>query len=466
MNCLLEKNEFILDSLTCLPSRWTFNNILSLEVERARQNGHKLAVIYLGLDRFKNINNSLGHSVGDKLLTIISSRLKEHSRGRDVVAHICSDEFAFLVPQINNHDDAASFCRRILKMTGTPFLCEGYEFAVSFSIGIAVYPDNGKRPQTLIENAYTAMSRSKSKGGNRFEFYDFEMNKNSFEKFAIESRLNKALKQNEFLLHYQPQIELQTGRLTGMEALVRWNCPGTGIIAPGKFIPAAEESGLIVPMSKWILRTACAQNRAFQDTGFQPITVAVNLSARQFYEEDLLQSITQTINETGLDPCFLELELTEGVVIKNIDEAVSILSNLKSIGVRISIDDFGTGFSSLSYLKHFPVDVLKIDRSFVMNIGADKKDEEIIKAIISLAHSLDFKVVAEGVETKEQLDFLNEYKSDFIQGFYFSPPVPADDFIELLESNQQMVYKKENSILPNTVSSNIYTERAVTLVPL
>ncbi len=422
------------NSLTGLPNRQLFSKILSVAINQAKNKKQKLAVVLLGLDRFRKINNSLGHAAGDKLLEAVAKRLKDATRNKDNIAHLYGNEFAILISQIENRYNVTMILKRILESFESPLLLEGYEFFVTFSIGIGIYPDDGYEPETLMKKVDTAMDRAGKLGGNNFKFCKSEMNAKDFEKVMLGNRLYRALKQNEFLLHYQPQVDLQTGKINGMEALIRWNCPGLGLVPPGEFIPIVEESGLIVPIGEWVLQTACKQNQAFHKNGSLPLKVAVNLSACQFQQENLLEIILQVLKDTALDPDLLELELTESAIMKNAAGAIEILSKIKSIGINFAIDDFGTGYSSLSYLKHLPVDVLKIDRSFIQCLTTNKKDAAIVKAIIALAHSLNFKVIAEGVETKEQLEFLRENNCDSIQGHYISPPIPAEQFLKLFRN--------------------------------
>jgi EAL domain-containing protein (putative c-di-GMP-specific phosphodiesterase class I) len=318
---------------------------------------------------------------------------------------------------------------------GTPFLVQGQEFHITASIGISTYPDDGPDMQTLMKNADIAMYRAKEQGKNNFQFYSAQINLHSIERLTLESSLRRALERNEFLLHYQPKMNLRSGRITGVEALVRWQQPAQGLIPPAQFIQLAEETGLIVPIGEWVLKTACAQNKAWQLAGWAPVRVAVNLSPRQFAHENLLEDVARVLKETGLDPVFLELEITESVVMRNPEQAVILLNRLKAFGIHLSIDDFGTGYSSLNYLKRFPLDTLKIDRTFIKDLPGDADDAAITQAIIAMAHSLRLGVVAEGVETAEQLSFLRDYECDEIQGYYFSKPQPESGIAPLLRDN-------------------------------
>lgn len=423
------------NSLTGLPDRQLFSEILSVAIDQAKSKKQKLAVVLLELDRFRKINNSLGHAAGDKLLEAVAKRLKAATRNKDNIAHLYGNEFAILMPQIENRDNVIIILKRILESFKSALLLEGYEFFVTFSTGIGIYPDDGYEPETLMKKVDAAMYKAKKLGGNNFKFCKSEMNAKSFEKVMLGNRLYRALKQNEFLLHYQPQVDLQTWKITGVEALIRWNCPGLGFIPPIEFIPVVEESGLIGPISEWVLKTACKQNQAFNKNGLLPLKVAVNLSAYQFQQENLFEIILQVLKDTALDPNLLDLELTESAVMGSAAEAIETLSKIKSIGISLSIDDFGTGYSSLSYLKHFPIDVLKIDRSFIQYLSTNKKDAAIVKTIIALGHSLNFKVIAEGVEKKEQLEFLRKNNCDSIQGYYISPPIPAEQFLKFIRNH-------------------------------
>jgi EAL domain-containing protein (putative c-di-GMP-specific phosphodiesterase class I) len=325
--------------------------------------------------------------------------------------------------------------QKILAAMGTPFIVQAQEFHISASIGVSSYPDDGNDPQTLMKNADIAMYRAKEQGKNNFQFYSAQINLHSIERLTLESSLRRALERNEFLVHYQPKVDIASGRITGVEALVRWQQPVQGLIPPAQFIQLAEETGLIVPIGEWVLKTACAQNKAWQLEGWAPVRVAVNLSPRQFAHENLLEDIARVLKQTGLDPAFLELEITESVVMRNPEQAVLLLNRLKAFGIHLSVDDFGTGYSSLNYLKRFPLDTLKIDRTFIRDLPGDGDDAAITQAIIAMAHSLRLSVVAEGVETAEQLSFLRDYGCDEFQGYYFSRPQPAKDIAPLLRDN-------------------------------
>lgn len=429
------------DPLTGLPNQQLFYDRLSLAINHTEGTEEKLVVMILDVDRFRKINSSLGHKVGDKLLQAIAGCFKRCVRSVDTVFRLHGDKFGILVPQIQNQDNSAIIAKRIIKTLESAILFEGYEFFLTVSIGIGIYPVDGDEPKTLMENAWSATDKAKSLGGNRFQFYKMRKNNQSFEKLALENRLYRALKQNEFILYYQPLIDFSSGKIYGMEALLRWNCPECGLVPPGEFIPVAEETGLIVPIGDWVLHAACEQNQEFQKAGYPTICVSVNISPNQFHQENLLKAVEQVLGDTGLDPNLLELELTESAVMKNAEQAVDTLSKMKSMGVKLSIDDFGTGFSSLNYLKRFPLDTLKIDRSFVQFLTTNKDDAAIVKTIIVMAHSLNFKVIAEGVEKNEQVIFLRKHACDAMQGYLFSPPVPANEFAEILKNKRVLELK-------------------------
>jgi predicted signal transduction protein with EAL and GGDEF domain len=348
------------------------------------------------------------------------------------VARLGGDEFVVLVQEVSETRDVEIVARKVLAALMRPVLIEGQEYRVTASVGIAMYPSDGEDEQSLMKNADIAMYSAKEEGKNTFKFYSAEANVHSFERLALESGLRRGLEHNEFQLHYQAKVDLRSGRITGMEALVRWQHPELGMVPPGQFIPLAEESGLIVPLGRWVLKHACAQNVAWQRQGLPALCVSVNLSARQFADEDLLADIGAALEESGLKPELLELELTESMVMRSPDRALEVLEAVKRMGVRLAIDDFGVGYSSLTHLKRFPIDTLKVDRSFIRDIPQDSEDKAITEAIIAMGKSLNLTVVAEGVETLEQQSFLREHECDEMQGFYFSKPIPGDRFAELL----------------------------------
>ena len=420
------------DALTGLPNRAMFNQRLALALARAHRYGKMAAVLFIDLDRFKIINDTLGHDAGDRLLKQLAERLRVSLREADTVGRQGGDEFVVLIEDLTDSNQVTGVAQKMLETIAEPYLIAGQEFHVTASIGISVYPEDGNDQQALLKNADIAMYRAKERGKNNYQFYSAQMNLHSFERLALETSLRHAVERNEFVLHYQPKVNMRSGRITGVEALVRWQHPELGMVPPAQFIPLAEEMGLIVQIGEWVLRTACSDARGWLDQGLPAISVAVNLSARQFDRDDLVLSIMNVVRETGFDPRSLELEITESTVMHSADRAAGVLRQLKGIGVRVAIDDFGTGYSSLGYLKRFPIDSVKIDRSFIIDIPEDKDDVAITCAVIAMAHSLRLKVVAEGVETAEQYAFLREQDCDEIQGYYFSQPVEAAALAPLL----------------------------------
>lgn len=420
------------DSLTGLPNRLLFKDRLTLALAHCKRSNNMLALIFLDLDRFKLINDTLGHVVGDKLLCQVAARLKECVREGDTVARLGGDEFTIMLPGVTNEEGAAKVAEKILECVRMPIIVGEHELYVSTSAGIALYPSDGEDSDTLLKNADTAMYLSKEKNRDNYQFYTPALNQKTHERLLIENQLRRAIERKEFILHYQPKININNGELTGFEALVRWNHPERGLLLPGEFIPIAEETGMIVPLGEWVLRTACAQNKRWQDAGYPPLSVSVNLSGRQFHLQNLTESIRRILRETGLDPYWLELEITESTVMKNSEYTVETLYKLKKMGVKLSIDDFGTGYSSLGQLKRFPVDKLKIDKVFVMEIGEIKDSEVIASTVIALCKSLKLGVVAEGVETEVQRKFLQKHQCSEMQGFLFSRPLSPAELEALL----------------------------------
>ncbi len=428
------------DALTGLPNRTLFNDRLAQALAQAYRNRQMLGLMFLDLDRLKAVNDTLGHAMGDRLLQAVSERLKGCLREGDTIARLGGDEFMLLLPSVTHLEDTAKVAQRILEALKPSFYCDGQELHTTASVGIALYPNDSKDAEALMKNADTAMYRAKELGRNNYQFYSPNMNATAFQRLSLENNLRRALQGNELTLHYQPQLNLQTGQITGAEALIRWNHPELGNIAPARFIPIAEESGLIVPVGEWVLSTAIAQNKSWQESGLLPIRIAVNLSPLHFKHKDLGATIAQVLHETKLDPKYLELEVTESVIMQSsdtdADAVVATMRKLKEMGVHVSIDDFGTGYSSLSYLKRFPVDTVKIDQSFIRDITTNPDDAAIAKAIISIAHSLSLRVIAEGVETEGQLNFLRSENCDEVQGFFFSKALAADAFIEFVRAHQ------------------------------
>ena len=422
------------DDMTGLPNRAMFSQLLSHEVKSAHRYEHKFAVLFIDLDRFKLINDSLGHAAGDSLLKEMSSRLRGCLRASDVVARMGGDEFVVLVQGINESSQVATVARNILSVVIKPLEIHGQECRITASIGICMYPDDADDEQSLMKNADMAMYLAKEEGKNNYQFYSKNIRTLSVERLALEANLRRALEQNELSLHYQAKVNIKTGEIKGVEALLRWNSPILGAVSPAQFIPLAEEMGLIVQIGKWVLHTACSQNVKWQHQGLPPVCMAVNLSPRQFLDHKLLQDIKDTLKETKMAPELLELEITESMVMHNIEQATKKLGAIKQLGVRIAIDDFGTGYSSLAQLKLFPIDTLKVDRSFIREIPRDAEDKAITQAIISMGKTLGLTVVAEGVETAEQQTFLHTHAYDEMQGFYFGKPVGPDEFADFLRS--------------------------------
>ena len=416
------------DPLTKLPNRRLFEDRLSQTLAHAKRHGNNAGLLFIDLDRFKNINDSLGHMAGDALLQAVSGRLEKCVRGSDTVARLGGDEFVVILGAITEPGDSAHVCHKIMEAMSEPFVLNGYKVNVSPSIGISIYPNDGVDSETLIKNADAAMYHAKASGRNNFQFFTPDMNARALELLSLETELREAILKEEFVLYYQPKANAATGKTTGVEALIRWQHPVKGLLLPMQFIPVAEECGLIMQIGEWVLKTACAQNKKWQDMGCLYAPVAVNISALQFHTRNLGGLVKQVLHDTGLAPCYLELEITEGVVMKDVESTIETLENLKSMGVLLSIDDFGTGYSSLSYLTRFPLDTLKIDKSFVCDIMNNRGNAAIIRTIITMSHHLGLKVVAEGIETVEQLAFLKNEGCDEIQGYYFSKPLPADEF--------------------------------------
>jgi len=411
------------DTLTGLANRSLLQDRLEQALLSANTYNTRVAVAFVDLDRFKYINDSLGHHVGDELLRTMADRLESCIRDCDTVARLGGDEFVVLITGQTTTDLVRNIVERMLAVVSQPWITEHGEFNVSCSIGVALYPSDGLDAQTLLKHADSAMYRAKESGRNNFQFFTRELNALMIERLAMESSLRRALERDQFMLEYQPRVDLHTNKIIGAEALIRWILPEQGIVEPARFIPLAEETGLIVPIGKWVLKAACAQNKAWQDAGLEPIVVSVNVSARQFRQDNLVRTISEVLEETGLDSQYLEIELTESMVMHDAAQLVAMLGELKRLGVQISVDDFGTGYSSLSYLKRFPVDRLKVDRSFVEHLATDSDDATIVRAIITLGHNLGLKVVAEGVEKPEQLNFLRLNHCDEAQGFIYCRPV-------------------------------------------
>jgi len=436
------------DSLTGLPNRQLFTDRLSTCLKNIERHKGYAAVLFFDIDDFKRINDTLGHSIGDSLLKEVSTRITDCIRANDSVSRqiICNtgtfsvsrlggDEFIILISNIRAPQDSVIVAQRLMETMSQPFQLKDHEIYVTMSIGIAISPDDGLDVNTIVRNADIAMYNAKSKGKNNYQFYTETMNDIIHKRLMIENNLRKALDNNELELYYQPRIDGKTGIISSMEALIRWNRPGKGLVSPAEFIPVAEDTGLIIPIGEWVLKTACSQNMAWQELGLPPMTVSVNISGKQFQRKDFMATIVKALEYSSLDPKYLELEVTENILMKNVNVNIDMMKELSEIGIRISIDDFGTGYSSFNYLKHFPVDILKIDKSFIDDITNTDNDLAIVSAIILMAHSLNLKVVAEGVETIEQLDLLLNYNCDEIQGFYYSRPLPVNEFTDFVKKS-------------------------------
>jgi len=426
------------DTVTQLPNRALFEDRLAQAVAIARAKNELLGVLFISLDQFKKVNDSLGHGPGDSLLKEFAERLKSCISKSDTVARFGSDEFALLRSQIKGTNDLIETIGSLSQVLKFSFDLPGHELFATASVGVSLFPVDGDDPHTLLKNAGAALYKAKKSGGANYQFYTADMHELATSRLALETNLRRAIKNEEFLVHYQPRVAVDSLAITGVEALVRWQHPQLGLVPPSEFIPLAEDTGLIVPIGEWVLRTACAQGRSWRDQGFAPIQMAVNMCGRQFHDQDLSQTVIRILDETGFPSANLELELTESSVMQNPDFAAGVLSRLKSLGIKISIDDFGTGFSSLASLKRLPIDALKIDRSFVRDATSDTDDAALVMAIITLAHNLRLKVIAEGVETEDQLKFLQLLRCDEIQGFLFSKPLPAEALASLFDSHAGM----------------------------
>ncbi len=426
------------DSLTGLPNRLTFHERLVLDLARAKRRKEVVGVVLVDLDRFKEVNDTLGHEFGDRLLVLVGKRLLESVRDTDTVARIAGDEFCVILPDQKDEQAAIEAARRVRHAFVSPFRIDEHEIQMTASLGLSLFPDNGYAPDILVKYADIAMFRAKALGRDTLQVFSEDMSVAVEEKARMEKGLRTALEKNEFVVHYQPEIDLRTGVVVGAEALVRWQTPDRGLVPPLQFIPLAEETGTIVPLSEWIIRTACAQAKSWQEEGFAPFRISVNISARLFQQYDLDKTILDILNQTGLGPDSLELEITETIAMQNIETSMDILWKLSGFSIRIAMDDFGTGYSSLAYLKKFPIQLLKIDRAFIRDLYRNPEDQTIVKAIIAMAQTLKIDVIAEGVERQDQLDLLRAFGCGYAQGFYFSRPVPPQDFAKILSQNRSM----------------------------
>lgn len=425
------------DALTGLPNRSLLSDRLAQLIALANRSAKSVAVMLIDLDRFKNINESLGHDIGDQIIIETGRRLASSIPDGDTVARLGGDEFIMALANVDE-EDVTILAQQVLELVSQPMVIQGHEFYPTGSIGISLYPKDGTDCPTLLKNADTAMYRAKAAGRNNFQFYAQEMNARALHRLKLEGGLRRALERQEFVLHYQPQLDIVSGQIVGVEALLRWNPAGKRMLPPIDFISIAEESGLIVPIGEWVLRTACMQSKAWETQGLPPIKMAVNLSARQFQQQNIEEVVHQILEETACNPRSLELEITESVLMETPEATAETLQKLNTMGVQLSIDDFGTGYSSLSYLKRFPIHSLKIDQSFVKDIATDSDDAAITKAVIMLAHSMKLKVITEGVETMAQLDFLRQQDCDQVQGNYFSQPLPEKEMTELLRNKRSL----------------------------
>jgi diguanylate cyclase (GGDEF)-like protein len=420
------------DALTDLPNRLLLNDRLARAIEVGRRHRRPVAVLFLDLDRFKNINDLLGHDVGDDVLRSVAERLTGRLRSSDTISRQGGDEFVIVLSDIDRPSNVIVTAKKILDAVAKPHRIRRHELRLTASIGISVYPNDGYDARGLLKDAEIAMYQAKTRGGNRYEFFQPEMNVRAVERQSLVHGLLRALDRDEFVLHYQPKIDLSTGAIIGAEALVRWRHPQLGVLRPPRFVPVAEDSGLIVPLGRWVLRRACRQARAWQDAGLRPTTVAVNVSAVELRHPGFLDGVRKTLEQTRLEPRCLELEVTETVFMSNTHSTLSVLQDLKALGLQLALDDFGTGYSSLSHLNEFPIDTLKVDESFVRDITRGDQDSPVVRAVISMGKSLNQRVIAEGVETVEQLGFLQKQGCSAGQGYYFSRPLPARQYARLL----------------------------------
>ncbi|MBS1197783.1 MAG: hypothetical protein H6R18_1568 [Proteobacteria bacterium] len=429
-----QKIEFLAyhDALTELPNRLLARDRMHQAIANAERQKTKLALLFLDLDNFKTVNDSLGHAVGDLLLKAVAGRLKECVRDSDTLSRQGGDEFLIIMTELESAEVVAPVLDKIHDHIQRSFEIEGNELTTSVSIGVAIYPDNGRDFDTLLKKADTAMYRAKEQGRNTYRFFDAKMNVDAVEHLNFRNGLRRALDRDEFVLHYQPQIDLLSGNLIGAEALIRWQHPELGLVAPGRFISVAEDSGLIVPIGEWVIREACRQAASWPKAGGRQVGVAVNLSAVQFKRGSLEKTVMRALDESGLHPALLELELTESILIRDTEEVLATVRRLKALGVKLSIDDFGTGYSSLSYLKRFSVDKLKIDQTFIRDMATDPEDEVIVRTIIQMAQSLDLRTIAEGVETEQMLSHLKLFHCDEVQGFHIAKPMPAENFVSFI----------------------------------
>lgn len=453
------------DTLTDLPNRYLFTDRLKQAIAQAERSEKMLAIFFLDIDNFKHINDTIGHKAGDQLLQGIGNRLAIAMRRTDsisrlnitrtgddterIVARLGGDEFTMLLTEVADIQTPAKVAKRILNILSEPFTIAGQEVFVTASIGIAVYPVDGKDLDTLLMNADVAMYQAKGQGKNNFQYYSESMNTFSKERFSVENKLRKALDYNEFMLFYQPQVDISSGMVFGVEALIRWLQPDLVLIKPGRFIPLAEETGLIIPIGEWVLRTACAENKLWQKAGLRPLRMTVNVSGIQFRQDNFVEMVNKVLRDTQLDPQYLQLELTESTLMQDLQNAIKKLQALRDMGLQIAIDDFGTGYSSMAHLKRFPLSTLKIDYSFVRDLATSQSDQSVVKAIVNLAHNFNLKVIAEGVENSQQLAFLRECGCEGVQGYLICPPVNSIVLAEFIKKEKQMQVLKSYGIKPD-----------------
>jgi polar amino acid transport system substrate-binding protein len=422
------------DVLTALPNKLQFADRLNHEIADCFRDNEKLAVLIFDIDKFESVNNALGHSAGDQFLKHVAAKITSHLDDNEIVCRLAEDRFAILLPNNPHETYAIRTSIRLLEMMKQPWNIDDYSLYMTASLGIAFYPNDGADSETLLKNALSAMIKSKKSGRGNYQLYDSSTESKLLDLIELDNYMHQALDNNEFVLHYQPQVDISTGKIIGAEALIRWNSPKLGMISPASFIPLAEENCLIVPIGDWVLRTACIQNKKWMDMGLDPIFIAVNISAAQISQSDFIEKLSRILEETKLDPKYLELEITESIAMEDTEARIKILETLRDMGLRIAIDDFGTGYSSLSYLRRFHITTLKIDQSFTRELASNAKDSAIVSTILAIGENLNLTVTAEGVETIEQLDILREKKCDTMQGYLFSRPVPSDDFEGLLRN--------------------------------
>ena len=420
------------DILTALPNKLQFEDRLNHEIADCFRDNEKLAVIVFDIDKFENVNNALGHSTGDQFLKLVATKIREHLDDNEIVCRLAEDRFAILLPNNPHETYAIRTSIKLLEMMKQPWNIGDNNFYMTASLGVAFYPNDGEDSETLLKNALSAMFKSKKSGRGNYQLYDSKVASKLLDLIALDNYMHQALDNNEFVLHYQPQVDISTGKIIGAEALIRWYNPKLGMISPASFIPLAEENCLIIPIGDWVLRTACIQNKKWMDMGFDPIFISVNISAVQISQSNFIEKLSQVLEETKLDPKYLELEITESIAMEDTEARIKIIETLRGMGLRIAIDDFGTGYSSLSYLRRFQITTLKIDQSFTRELASNTKDSAIVSTILAIGQNLNLAVTAEGVETREQLDILREKKCDTMQGYLYSRPIPSDEFEELL----------------------------------